>query len=99
AVIEVEQHDLMTEVGVAGDGASAAVLRVARVAAGDNDLKLARALFGRVQGKRSQRADAWKELTSREWRHDVIQRSMLSKVSIRARMTPRPRVARGLHHS
>src|SRR5205085_11817063 len=41
AAIQVEEHDLMAEIRVARDRATAAVLRVAGMASGDDDLELA----------------------------------------------------------
>jgi hypothetical protein len=43
AVVQIEESHVMTEVGIAGDGASTAVLGIAGMAAGDDDFEFARA--------------------------------------------------------
>src|SRR4029077_10023646 len=41
AVVEIEEEDLVSQVGVAGDGAAATIFGVARMAAADDHLELA----------------------------------------------------------
>ena len=42
AVVEIEQDNFMSQIGIAGDGPAAAIFGVAGMAAGDDHLRLAR---------------------------------------------------------
>ena len=51
ASVQVKQNDLVPEVGVAGDGAAAAIFGIAGMAAGDNHLELTRRVLGLVRSR------------------------------------------------
>ena len=60
AIVQVEQDDLVAEVGIAGDGSSAAILGVARMAAADDDLELVLRGSGTVRpGFDLRRCERW----------------------------------------